>query len=111
VTLSGGQRQRAAIGRALARRAPWLILDDVLAAVDTETEAAILATLEPVLARCTAILVSHRATTLRRADRIVVLQDGRVADSGSPEELAARPGYYRDLVRTQEIEARLEEAP
>lgn len=108
VTLSGGQRQRAAIGRAIARRPPWLILDDVLASVDTQTEAAILDKLEPLLAESSAILVSHRASTLRRADRIVVLQDGRVAAIGSHEELAAQPGYYRDLVRTQELEAQLE---
>ncbi len=108
VTLSGGQRQRTAIGRAVARKPDILVLDDVLAAVDTQTEAAILAKLRPVLAGRTAILVSHRASTLRHADLVVVLEDGRVTATGTHDELAARPGYYRDLVRMQELEAELE---
>jgi len=108
VTLSGGQRQRTAIGRALARRPAYLVLDDVLAAVDTQTEAAILDKLKPVLAACTAVIVSHRTSTLRHADLIVVIEDGRITATGTHDELTARPGYYRDLVRMQELEAELE---
>ena len=111
VTLSGGQRQRTAIGRALARRPAILILDDVLAAVDTQTEAEILRKLRPVMERCTTLLVSHRVSTLRRADFIVVLENGRLTARGTHEELLARPGYYRELNELQEIERGLEAEP
>lgn len=111
VTLSGGQRRRAALGRALARRPRYLILDDVFSAVDTQTEAAILDKLRPALAGCTAILISHRASTLRRADLVVVVERGRIAAVGAPADLAAQPGYYQDLVRRQDLESRLEAVP
>jgi ATP-binding cassette, subfamily B, multidrug efflux pump len=113
VTLSGGQRQRAAIGRALARRPDLLILDDTLAAVDTQTEAAILGKLKPVLDQCTTLLVSHRASTLFIADRIVVIQDGRVTADGPPAALAREPGYFRTLVEHQALERAvgMEDAP
>ncbi len=109
VTLSGGQRQRAAIARALAREPDILILDDVFSAVDTQTEARILERLLPLLRNRTALLISHRVSTLRHADRIIVLDRGRIAQDGSHAELIARPGYYRDLDDIQRLEARLEE--
>ena len=109
VTLSGGQRQRTAIGRALARNPDLLILDDVFSAVDTQTEARILQQLLPVLRGRTTILVSHRVSTLRHADRVVVLDRGRVVQDGTHAELTAQPGYYRDLDEIQRLEAKLEE--
>lgn len=109
VTLSGGQRQRTAIGRALARDPNILILDDVFSAVDTQTEAVILDQLLPVLRGRTSILISHRVSTLRHAARILVLENGRIAQDGTHAALAARPGYYRELDEIQRLEARLEE--
>lgn len=104
VTLSGGQRQRTAIGRALAKKPPVLILDDTLAAVDTHTEAAILAKLKPVMDSCTTLLVSHRASTLFVAGRVIVIEDGRITADGPPSELAKQGGYFRDLVERQALE-------
>lgn len=109
VTLSGGQRQRTAIGRALARDPDLLILDDVFSAVDTQTEARILEQLLPISQGRTSILISHRVSTLRHADRIIVLDQGRIVQDGSHAELVAQSGYYRDLDEIQRLEARLEE--
>ncbi len=109
VTLSGGQRQRTAISRALALDPSILILDDVFSAVDTQTEAKILGGLLPVLQSRTAIVVSHRVSTLKHADRIIVLDQGRVVQDGTHAELVAQPGYYRDQDEMQRLEARLED--
>jgi ATP-binding cassette subfamily B protein len=109
VTLSGGQRQRAAIARALAREPDILILDDVFSAVDTQTEARILERLLPFLRGRTTLLISHRVSTLRHADRIIVLDHGRIAQDGAHEDLVAQPGYYRELDEIQRLESRLEE--
>lgn len=108
VTLSGGQRQRTAISRALALEPRVLILDDVFSAVDTQTEAKILGQLLPVLRQRTAILVSHRVSTLKHADRIIVMEDGNITQDGTHAELIAVPGYYREQDEMQRLEARLE---
>jgi ATP-binding cassette subfamily B protein len=108
VTLSGGQRQRAAISRAVARNPTILVLDDVMSAVDTQTEARILEGLRPVLRGRTSIVVSHRVTALRQADLVVVLENGRVTQQGTHEELVRQPGYYRELDEMQRLEAKLE---
>jgi len=109
VTLSGGQRQRTAISRALALDPAILILDDVFSAVDTQTESRILAALLPVLRQRTAILVSHRVSTLKHADRIIVMDEGRIVQDGRHDELVAQPGYYREQDEMQRLEARLED--
>ena len=108
VTLSGGQRQRTAISRAVALDTAVLILDDVFSAVDTQTEAAILAQLLPILRKRTAIVVSHRVSTLKHVDRIIVIDDGRIVQDGTHGELTSRPGYYREQDEMQRLEARLE---
>ena len=110
VTLSGGQRQRTAIGRAIAKHPRILILDDVLSAVDTQNEAEIMAKLAPVFEERTTILVSHRVSTLRHAETIMVLEDGRITQTGSHDNLVNQPGYYRHLDEVQRLEARLEDA-
>ena len=101
VTLSGGQKQRVAIARMLMQNAPVMVFDDSLSAVDAETDAKIRAALRERGKGATVILISHRITTLMQADRILVLEDGRVADLGSHAELIARPGIYREIYEIQ----------
>jgi ATP-binding cassette subfamily B protein len=101
VTLSGGQRQRVALARALVRDPPILILDDALSAIDTKTESRILAELERGRRRCTTIVIAHRLSSVRHADRIVVLEEGRVTQSGNHEELLHADGLYQRLWRIQ----------
>jgi ATP-binding cassette subfamily B protein len=105
ITLSGGQRQRVALARALATEPRLLLLDDSLSSVDAETEREILGQLDTVLAGRTCILISHRVAALRRAHRIVVLDEGRVAEQGSHDELLAAGGIYAELYRDQLIGA------
>jgi len=108
INLSGGQKQRAALARALARDPDVVILDDALSAVDAETEAAILQGLRDALTDRTTIVVSHRITAVRDADLIVVLDEGRMVESGRHEDLFARRGRYWELLRRQQLEESLE---
>lgn len=101
VTLSGGQKQRVAIARMLMGETPIMVFDDSLSAVDSETDAKIRAALRESLAKATVILISHRITTLMQADRILVLENGRVSDIGTHEELISRPGIYREIYDIQ----------
>ncbi len=107
INLSGGQKQRTAIARALAREPDVVILDDALSAVDTETEAAILRGLRAAVQGRTAIVVSHRITAVRDAELIVVLDGGRVVETGRHEELFAARGRYWELLRRQQLEESL----
>ncbi len=101
VTLSGGQKQRVAIARMLMQQAPVMIFDDSLSAVDAETDTKIRTALRTTLEDATVILVSHRITTLMQADRILVLEDGRVSDLGTHQELISRPGIYKEIYDIQ----------
>jgi len=107
VMLSGGQRQRTALARALALRPKILILDDTLSSVDAGTEAAIQRELETVFAGRTVVVVSHRVSSVRAADQIVVLEAGRIAEQGSHDALIERGGLYARLAQEQALEADL----
>lgn len=109
VTLSGGQKQRTALARAIIRDPDILILDDAFSAVDTATEERILSGLDDVMRSRTTILVSHRVSTIKKADLIHVIDDGRVIDSGSHESLLSTCELYADIVRRQELEEQLEQ--
>ena len=104
VMLSGGQRQRLAIARALLKDAPVLLLDEATSALDTESEQLIQAALDELMNGRTVIAIAHRLSTLRRFDRIIVLDRGHIVDDGTPTELAGRPGPYRDLLDKQRMD-------
>ena len=99
--LSGGQRQRIALARAILKNPPVLILDEATAAVDNETEAAIQRSLDRITAERTTLVIAHRLSTVRHADRIVVMDQGRIVESGSHDELIAAGGAYVNLWRVQ----------
>ncbi len=111
--LSGGERQRIAIARALLKNAPILILDEATSALDTESEALVQAALQNLMTGRTAFVIAHRLTTVRHADRIVVLENGRISDSGTHEDLLTRLGTYRKLYELQfmDLESKLSEEP
>src|SRR5271166_4017671 len=109
ITLSGGQKQRTALARALIRNPRILILDDALASVDTHTEDKILNHLREVMHGRTTIFISHRVSTVRNADRIAVLHEGRIVELGTHDELLALNGYYSDLYNKQLLEEELAE--
>jgi ATP-binding cassette subfamily B multidrug efflux pump len=110
ITLSGGQKQRTAIARALARNPRILVLDDSMSAVDTATEDRILSNLRNDAKPRTTILISHRTSTAREADMIIVLDHGRIVERGTHQELLAAEGPYYDLYKRQLLEESLEQA-
>jgi ATP-binding cassette subfamily B protein len=109
ITLSGGQKQRTAIARALLRSPSILILDDALSSVDTHTEDKILNHLREIMRGRTTIFISHRVSTVRNADRIAVLHQGRIVELGTHDELISRNGYYTELYNKQLLEEELAE--
>jgi ATP-binding cassette subfamily B protein len=107
ITLSGGQKQRTTLARAVLRNPKILILDDALSSVDTDTEEKILRGLKDVTRGRTTILVSHRCSTVRHADEIIVLREGAIVERGTHDELISHGGYYYDLYQKQLLEEEL----
>src|SRR5690606_1500036 len=110
MSLSGGQRQRLALARAVAARPKVIVMDDPLSALDVNTEEKVQAELKRVLAGTTALVVAHRPSTVALADRVALLQDGRVVEVGTHSELMARSADYRSVLSSFEDEAREESA-
>ncbi len=108
VALSGGQKQRVTLARALVVEPRILILDDALSSVDTQTEREVLQGLTAFLRERTSIVIAHRLSTIERADLIVVIDEGRIVESGDHESLLARDGIYADLFRRQRLEEEIE---
>ena len=100
-TLSGGQKQRVSIARALAKNPSMLILDDCLSAVDTHTEHKILNNLKKIMVGKTSLIISHRVSSAKLANRIMVLQDGQIVETGNHAQLMKRKGYYYELYQNQ----------
>lgn len=110
VNLSGGQKQRVSIARALVKNPSILILDDCLSAVDTNTERKILEKLRPFMARRTCIIIAHRISTIQHADEIIVLDEGRIIERGTHQELLELKGYHYELYNRQLLEEAIESA-
>jgi subfamily B ATP-binding cassette protein MsbA len=108
--LSGGQRQRIAIARAILKDAPILILDEATSALDSESELYIQAALEQVMKNRTTLVIAHRLSTIRRADKIIVIQHGRIVEQGTHQDLVDLDGYYSKLHRAQQLGLSHEEA-
>jgi ATP-binding cassette subfamily B protein len=104
ITLSGGQKQRVSIARAIIKSPEILLFDDCLSAVDTETEEKILKNLERVSKNKTTIIVSHRISSAKNADKIIVLDEGKIIQAGTHQTLKKTEGYYKDLYRKQRSE-------
>ncbi|MGH7795831.1 MAG: ABC transporter ATP-binding protein, partial [Candidatus Binatia bacterium] len=109
VTLSGGQKQRATLARALIMDPPVLILDDCLSSVDAQTEAEILHELRAILKEKTCLIISHRISAVKEADEILVLDEGKIIERGSHDELARRGGVYAELYQQQRLSEELEQ--
>lgn len=109
VTLSGGQKQRATLARALITDPPVLILDDCLSSVDAQTEAEILHELRAILKEKTCLIISHRISAVKDADEILVLDEGKIIERGSHDELARRGGVYAELYQQQQLSEELEQ--
>jgi len=105
VRLSGGERQRIAIARAILKNAPILILDEATSALDSESEALVQSALQNLMTGRTVLVIAHRLSTVRRADRIVVIENGTISDIGAHEELMQKLGTYRRLYELQFAEA------
>jgi ATP-binding cassette subfamily B protein len=101
ITLSGGQKQRVSIARAVAREPKILILDDALSAVDTKTENTILNSMKKIMKGRTTLIISHRVSSAKLANKIIVLRDGTITEEGTHESLLAKDGIYRDLYEKQ----------
>jgi ATP-binding cassette, subfamily B, multidrug efflux pump len=109
INLSGGQKQRTSIARAILADPKILILDDAFSAVDTYTEEEILKGLKDIMKNRTTILISHRVSTLKNSDRIIVLKDGMIAEEGTHEALIQKEGIYADIYFKQLLEEELKE--
>ena len=104
VTLSGGQKQRVSIARAIIKNPEILVFDDCLSAVDTETEEKILANLESVSKDKTTFIISHRVSSVKNADKIIILDDGEIIQQGTHNQLINEKGYYKELFEQQLLE-------